>query len=375
MDYPTGPGLQPSGLDSKHLGRLQRVADPRDVWKSEAGDFTPWLAENIDVLSDALGMVLTVTGTEVPVGDCRLDIRAEDDEGRAVVIENQLGPTDHSHLGQCLVYASGLEASTVVWIAPRVRDDFRRAFDWLNERTDVGVRFFAVEVGLVQIGRSGPLAPVFDVVSRPNDWAKGVKVTDAGSRPEVVSPLNGARQDFFTDVLTALHARQSSVRVPARGNGNWLSFSSGPFGTWSIGAASRTQMRVEVYLDCGDKERNKRLFDELTAEAPRWGVAAGTSLTWERLDDKRASRIAAYHPLDVDDEDSRAEAKEWAVATLDGMFGAMNSELRTRALAVRKAAQSAQDAAATAAYDAGDEPEEYPQPWKMGSPNTTETLA
>lgn len=35
-------------LDSKGLGRLQRVSDPREVWAMEAGDFTPWLAENID---------------------------------------------------------------------------------------------------------------------------------------------------------------------------------------------------------------------------------------------------------------------------------------------------------------------------------------
>src|SRR3954451_12373014 len=116
-------------LDSKGLSRLRRVANPRDVWSSESGDFTPWLAENIDVLADELGMTLRVRSTEVPVGKFRLDILAEDDEGRTVIVENQLERTDHSHLGQCLVYASGLEASTVVWIAPTFRDDFRRALD------------------------------------------------------------------------------------------------------------------------------------------------------------------------------------------------------------------------------------------------------
>jgi RecB family endonuclease NucS len=101
-------------LDSKNLARLRRVANPRDVWMSESGDFTPWLAENIDVLADELGMTLTVTGTEVPVGEFRLDIKAEDGNGGVVVIENQLERTDHSHLGQCLTYASGLDAATVV---------------------------------------------------------------------------------------------------------------------------------------------------------------------------------------------------------------------------------------------------------------------
>jgi hypothetical protein len=310
------------------------------------------------VLSDALGTVLTVTGTEVPVGEFRLDIRAEDGDGRVVVIENQLERTDHSHLGQCLVYASGLDASTVVWVAPQFRDELRRAFDWLNEKTDLGVRFFGVEVGLVQIGEEGPRAPVFEVVSRPNDWQKGVRGAVGEARgTNVLTPLNARRQDLFLEVVAALTAVQPSLRTPSRGTGNWLSFASGPFGSWGIGATSRNQLRVEAYLDCGDKQRNKSLFDDMRAEAAKWEGAAGTALGWERLDDKRACRIAAYHQLDLDDDACRAEVKDWAVATLAKMFGAMNSELRSRARAVRRTALTAQDAAATAAYDAGAEPE------------------
>ena len=68
-------------LDSKNLARLRRVTDPRRVWTSESADFTPWLAENIDVLADELGLTLTVVGTEIPVGEFRVDIQAEGGEG------------------------------------------------------------------------------------------------------------------------------------------------------------------------------------------------------------------------------------------------------------------------------------------------------
>ena len=39
------------------LGRLTRV-ELRDIWTSEASDFTPWLAreENLQVLGEALGI-------------------------------------------------------------------------------------------------------------------------------------------------------------------------------------------------------------------------------------------------------------------------------------------------------------------------------
>jgi len=123
---------------------------------SESGDFTPWLAENIDVLADALEMTLTVVATEVRIGDFRLDIHAKDGNDRSVVIENQLERTDHGHLGQCLVYASGLDASTVIWVAPNFREEFRSALDWLNEHTDSELGFFGVEIGIVQIGHGPP---------------------------------------------------------------------------------------------------------------------------------------------------------------------------------------------------------------------------
>lgn len=201
-----------------------------------------------------------------------------------LVIENQLERTDHGHLGQCLVYASGLDASTVIWVAPTFRDDFRRAFDWLNERTDLGVNFYGVEVGIVQIGDSGPRAPVFEVVARPNNWQKTVK-NAAGLSPTSAegptSALNAKRQDFFAEVLTALAARQPAVRVPARSRQNWLSFASGPFGYWAVSVIVDGRLRVEAYLDMGDTTLNKQLFDELYADRQRWERLAGGTLRWD----------------------------------------------------------------------------------------------
>src|SRR5215207_3827117 len=123
---------------------------------------------------------------EVAVGEFRLDIQAQTPDGGVVIVENQLERTDH---GQLLVYASGLEASAVVWVAPRFRDDHRRTLDWLNERTDTGVDFFGVEVSVVQIGETGPRAPVFEVVARPNGWQKGVK--EAGGATTAAAQAGG----------------------------------------------------------------------------------------------------------------------------------------------------------------------------------------
>jgi hypothetical protein len=154
--------------------RLRDVA-LRDAWKHEANDFTPWLAQNIDHIADAVGIPLEITGTEILVGTFFADILARNpqDDG-LVLIENQLEATDHAHLGQIMTYLAGLEAKTVIWIAPTFREPHLSAIRWLNEHTVDGFAFFALKLRVVRIGES-PYAPIFEVVEKPNDWDREIK--------------------------------------------------------------------------------------------------------------------------------------------------------------------------------------------------------
>jgi hypothetical protein len=162
------------------LGVLEPV-DLRGVWQHEALNFTPWLASNLSLLADALGLgSLQLIGTEQKVGPFSIDILAETLDGAKVVIENQLESSDHSHLGQCITYAAGVDAGLVVWVLPRLLDEHRAALDWLNERTNEQTYFFGVVVSAVRIGDSTP-APVFSIEVRPNDWQKQARNAAAGS--------------------------------------------------------------------------------------------------------------------------------------------------------------------------------------------------
>ena len=91
-----------------------------------------------------------------------------------LIVENQLEPTDHSHLGQVLTYAAETGASTIVWIATSFREEHRQALDWLNENTGDRTHFFGIELQLVRIGDSLN-APLLNMVVQPNDWQKQIR--------------------------------------------------------------------------------------------------------------------------------------------------------------------------------------------------------
>ena len=177
-------------MATSNLETLRNV-DVRQAWTHEAHDFTPWLSENLHVLSLELGIALELEGTEVQVGPYRADIlaRVPYDDSR-VLIENQLENANLQHLGQVLAYLAGLEAQIVVWVATAFDEAHISAIRWLNEHTSDPFAFFAVRVGVVQIGNSA-LAPVFQVLERPNEWDRQIEA-DSG-----LTELGRFRRDFW----------------------------------------------------------------------------------------------------------------------------------------------------------------------------------
>ena len=158
------------------LGKLEKI-ELREVWRHEALDFTRWLAkkENIAILSKEIGIDIEVIDTEMSVGRYNVDIYARDIESnKRIVIENQLENTNHDHLGKMLVYAAGLDADIAIWVVKDVNEEHRQAIEWLNDNSFEKINIFLVKVELWQIDNS-PIAPKFQVICEPNNWAKVLK--------------------------------------------------------------------------------------------------------------------------------------------------------------------------------------------------------
>ena len=176
----------------------------REAWPHEANDFTPWLADNLHRLSQAIGVDLELEGTEVSVEGFSADILARiPSDNSMVVIENQLENTDHTHLGQVLTYLAGLEAQTVIWIAREFQGPHLSAIRWLNSHTVDPFAFFAVKVRAVRIGDApAPIAPLFEVLERPNDWdrrVKGAVDTSGNRRRAEFIPLRREFWSFYAE--------------------------------------------------------------------------------------------------------------------------------------------------------------------------------
>lgn len=179
------------------IGQLLQI-DVKEIWKHEAINFTPWLAENVNLLGQVLGLELELDSTEKSVGPFKADILCRDLlSDQWVLIENQLEKTDHSHLGQLITYASGLEAATIVWIARSFTEEHRAAIDWLNDITAKGFNFFGIEIELWRIGDSLP-APRFNVVAKPNDWKKSIKKGSNGYSTGDLSEMGQKRLAYWT---------------------------------------------------------------------------------------------------------------------------------------------------------------------------------
>lgn len=293
----------------------------REVWKSEADSFTPWLAspENITLLGDAIGIDLEVEAQEKNVGPFRADILCKDTvNDHWVLVENQLERTDHTHLGQLITYAAGLNTVTIVWIADRFREEHRAALDWLNEFTSEDIGFFGLEVELWQISDS-PIAPKFNVVSSPNNWTKGIAKGAKAASDGALSPTQDLQLRFWTAFVNSQSVDESKLKTTKPHPQNWMSMAIGRSGfrlhaIASTGFDDQDELRAELELH---DVKAKHHFAELESSKCDIEEDFGSTLIWHNLPDKKTCKIYVRRDSVLSDETRWDEYFSWLCQELD----------------------------------------------------------
>ena len=210
-------------MENLEFGVLKQIK-PRVKWNNESSDFTPWLAEHIEELNKALGLELDIEIIEVDAGPYSADILAKDTgTDRYVIIENQLEKTNHDHLGKSLTYASVLDVSTIVWIAPEFTEEYKKALDWLNDHTNDEISFYGVQLELWQIDESR-IAVKFNVISQPN---QAVRESTRTKSSEKLSDIRKFQFDFWTKFADKLSKTKKIPTIQTPRPESWFDVTLG----------------------------------------------------------------------------------------------------------------------------------------------------
>jgi hypothetical protein len=294
------------------LGLLERV-ELRSIWLSEDKHFTPWLAqsENLECLGETLGIDLELEAQERDVGPFRADILCKNtaEKDSWVVIENQIERTDHKHLGQLLTYASGLRATTIVWIAAEFCEEHRAALNWLNQMANKSARFFGLQIELWKIGDSVP-APRFNIVCQPNDWETTVQQAADTLTDEEATPSQNLRLKYWTAFRSYLQEHGSRLRPQKPSRDHWYNFGIGTSHAHTAALIITRENRIAVELNISSDDA-KAIFSDLLQHKVTVEQTIGVPLDWREMPDKKASRIIVFNSADPYEEANWPQQFAW----------------------------------------------------------------
>ena len=273
------------------LGKLEKV-DLRKVWDHEARDFSDWLVkdENLAVLSEELGIEIEAIGTEQSSGRFKIDILAKEaNSGDYIIIENQLEPTNHDHLGKVITYAAGYDAKYIIWIVKDVLDEHQKAIEWLNEHLDDSISCFLIKIEVWQIGDSKP-APSFEVVTLKNNWVAALKKSVNSGE---LSVNQQKQQEFWTALKVNFQARDGKIKVPTPAARHYLDFKMGT----TLCHTYLSLNSKEKWIKCGLWTTNKEFLAFLKDQEENLKQDLGISfIFWEA-----GKSGGVKSSLDVDD--------------------------------------------------------------------------
>jgi len=260
------------------------IDEVKKKWKHEEKCFTPFLANNLHLLSKELGFELELEGTEVKAGPFKADIVAlRSNCAERVIIENQLTHADSKHLGQLIHYHVSLGAQTSVRVAPNFWGTSRSAIRWLNKVSGGEFSFFAVRVS-VHSDQNASCHPVFEVFDHPKGW-KDRRATEFWSHFRARVP-NGRKGSMGSSCRRRRHlVKEANLKIVQyfRPDG------------------------VRVYLTGNWGEADEAVFSRI---APYWASLRALSMDSEFLGGKNP-RCTTQLRVDTHDRGSWNQMADW----------------------------------------------------------------
>ena len=333
--------------------RLVRLHERRfaDLNLRERDHLQEWLVR----MPDALGEEFLIVQKEFDgFADTRerLDLLALDKEGRLVVVEiyqnyldrwsdganavaNLCDFLDVEELDDVVLNAGNEQR--LVLIAANFRKEVTATVLWLLGH---GVRAQCFRVVPYSFGEE-LFIDLRQIIPTPEaaDYMIGMAAKDSEAQSVEGARKRGdrVRHAFWTKALEELRARNvSRFENISPSTDHWLSCATGVSGCAYNLIFLKNEARVELTLQRSVTEENKWIFDRLEGERHEVEGRFGDELRWQRLDERKSSRISYSHPFDGVDAENWPEMVGWLcrrIVKLDEAFseplGRLNQELKS----------------------------------------------
>ncbi|MGI9257162.1 MAG: DUF4268 domain-containing protein [Salinispira sp.] len=275
------PDTKDTEKGNNAIGKIEKIP-LTEVWIHEERNFTPWLQENIDILSNEVGFELLNVEREQSTGNFMVDLLAQDSFNNTVVIENQLKKSDHDHLGKLITYLTAFKAKIAIWIVSDPRPEHAAAISWLNDSTDCD--FYLLKLEAIQIEGSKP-APFFTQIIGPNEIANAVKESD--------SLREQLQYQFWEGLLGILKTKHNIFSNISPQKSNWISAASGKGGISYDYAVTKDSSRIRLTIDRGkgSDEENVKIFENLYEKKDEIEKTFGSALEWRNRKEIKACYI------------------------------------------------------------------------------------
>lgn len=305
---------------------------------SERYDLQEWIADNPSILGERL---LIIQKEFAGFSDTRerLDLLALDENGNLVIIENKLDDSGKDVVWQALKYVSycatltkaeicdiyqnylseGLIAKDliaeffdnldfesirlnpndgdqrIIFVAANFRKEVTSTVLWLR---DHGVDITCIKVSVYQDdGKmyldTEQILPIKDI----GDYQ--IKLIAKKQEDIISSGEEATRQKlirkFWEKALPELRKKTGLFTNVSPSADHWLTGSSGYSGVAFNPIILKDKARAEMYIDTGNADWNKRIFDRLYAEKEEYERKFGAEIDWQDLPSKRACRICVFY--------------------------------------------------------------------------------
>ncbi|MEQ9063722.1 MAG: DUF4268 domain-containing protein [Vicingaceae bacterium] len=212
-----------------------------------------------------------------------------------------------------MTYAAGLDAVNIVWIAQRFTEEHRAALDWLNRITDDTFNFFGIEIELFKIGES-IAAPMFNLVSKPNDWAKSVKKS---ASTQNFTDTKLLQQEYWQGLRSFMDENGAKFKMQKPLPQHWTNIAIGRSDFHLSAAVSTRDNTLSIWLNITGVNA-KGFFDKLSAQSKEESFEKiSPDLRWERMDNNKQSAVILSTNGDMTNRSQWIEQFGWFKENLE----------------------------------------------------------